>query len=298
MASRWTPEDSRVLSQLLDQVVGTPEEIDIRQDFCRMDDCITSESRQGNVYFTGSKAEGLDLPGSDRDFMFDINNDHNIKVIQYLDENPNISPYCIFLMCTDNTHHGFALLQHVPNTHKTTIKPCVHQALKNLHGSQYFSSDYFIKKHSVQSAFSNDKEGETFKRQGPALEGWNKFEDKSDSGTDVVLSIHCAFWPNEAAEWTNRVRKFDWPKPSDISSIIKFGFHLVPVGHPHSDMQEMEWRISFSLAERALVWSFNHIQIQCYAIMKILLKEFIKVKCNPQNQVLCSYFIKTFLFWK
>ena len=52
------------------------------------------------------------------------------------------------------------------------------------------------------------------------------------------------------------------------------------------------------LAERALVWSFNHIQMQCYALMKILLKEFIKVKCNPQNQVLCSYFIKTFLFWK
>ena len=32
--------------------------------------------------------------------------------------------------------------------------------------------------------------------------------------------------------------------------------------------------------------------------MKIILKEFIKEKCNPDNQVLCSYFIKTFLFWK
>ena len=60
----------------------------------------------------------------------------------------------------------------------------------------------------------------------------------------------------------------------------------------------MEWRISFSVAERTLVWSFNHVQMQCYAVMKIILKEFIKVKCNPQNQVLCSYFIKTFLFWK
>ena len=38
--------------------------------------------------------------------------------------------------------------------------------------------------------------------------------------------------------------------------------------------------------------------MQCYAVMKIILKEFIKVKCNPQHQVLCSYFIKTFLFWK
>ena len=32
--------------------------------------------------------------------------------------------------------------------------------------------------------------------------------------------------------------------------------------------------------------------------MKIILKEFIKKNCTLQNQVLCSYFIKTFLFWK
>ena len=38
--------------------------------------------------------------------------------------------------------------------------------------------------------------------------------------------------------------------------------------------------------------------MQCYAVMKILLKEFIKIRCSPQSQVLCSYFIKTFLFWE
>ena len=47
-----------------------------------------------------------------------------------------------------------------------------------------------------------------------------------------------------------------------------------------------------------LYFTFNHVQIQCYAVMKIILKEFIKVRCSPQNRVLCSYFIKTFLFWK
>ena len=60
----------------------------------------------------------------------------------------------------------------------------------------------------------------------------------------------------------------------------------------------MEWRLSFSIAERTLVWSFNHIQMQCYAVMKIILKEYIKKHCSDENQILCSYFIKTFLFWK
>ena len=80
-------------------------------------------------------------------------------------------------------------------------------------------------------------------------------------------------------------------------SITDFGFHLAPIGHPQSGSKLFEWRISFSIAERTLVWSFNQVQMQCYALMKIILKQFIKVKCSPQNQVLCSYFIKMFLFW-
>ena len=95
-----------------------------------------------------------------------------------------------------------------------------------------------------------------------------------------------------------RPRKFEWPTPQDVSEIVNFGFHIVPVGHPLSFFKSMEWRISFSVAERILVWSFNHVQMQCYAVLKIILKEFIKINCSPKNQVLCSYFIKTFLFWK
>ena len=72
----------------------------------------------------------------------------------------------------------------------------------------------------------------------------------------------------------------------------------MPVGHPHSDTDMMEWRISFSVAERTLVWSFNHVQMQCYAFMKLILKEFINPQCSPLCRVLCSYFIKTFLFWE
>ena len=72
----------------------------------------------------------------------------------------------------------------------------------------------------------------------------------------------------------------------------------MPVGDPHSDTNLMEWRILFSVAERTLVWSFNYIQMQCYAVMKLILKEFIHPYCSPPCRVLCSYFLKTFLFWE
>ena len=293
MAS-WTPEQSRVLSQLLDEVVGTPEVTNIRQDFCRILDCLQSIRTQHNKYFTGSRAEGLDLPGSDKDFMFDINDEHHLKVIQSLDESPNISSYSVFLMCTENVHPGFALLQHV---NQNTMDPFLHLVSQRIYGVQHLSSDLLAQIYFIgQQVYAS--EGQKFARQGPSVERWTPYEDKSKPGTDNVPSIHCPFWPNEAAEWITRLRNFDWPTSFDISSIIEFGCHLVPIGHPHSDMKLMEWRISFSMAERALVWSFNHVQMQCYAYMKIILKEFIKVQCRPQNQVLCSYFIKTFLFWQ
>ena len=165
-----------------------------------------------------------------------------------------------------------------------------------IHTSFRRGSDLFVDKHEIINP--NLKGGVQFKRHGPSLEVWSEYEDTSDSGTDNVLSFQCKFWPNESIEWIHRLRNFDWPTPHVISSIVEFGCHLVPIGHPHSDMKGMEWRISFSVAERTLVWSFNHVQMQCYAIMKIILKEFIRVRCSHQNQVLCSYFIKTFLFWK
>ena len=74
--SNWTPARSVLLSQLLDNVVGTEEMVRIRQDYCRISDCIKSIGNIFNSYYTGSKADGLDLPGSDMDFMGDINNAH------------------------------------------------------------------------------------------------------------------------------------------------------------------------------------------------------------------------------
>ena len=292
MAS-WTPDHSLILSALLDDVVGTEEMVHIRQDYCRIVDCLCSNLvRDRKRHFTGSKAEGLDLPGSDSDYMTDNTVFLPIKVIQSLDEIPDTSPYSIFLMYTENVPSGFALLQHVSQTLTSHI---LYYTCQNMNGLRYLNSDL------VMEVYLRSKEPNkyiTMARQGPSVETWSEYHDKSESGDDDVLSIHCNFWPTTALEWTQRPRHFGWPKSHDISSIVDFGCHLVPVGHPSSEKKLMEWRISFSIAERTLVWSFNHVQIQCYAVMKVILKEFIKVRCSPQNQVLCSYFIKTFLFWK
>ena len=293
MAS-WTPQYSRLLSVLLDEIVGTQEMIDSRQDFCKILDCAFSITLQENRYFTGSRAEGLDLPGSDDDYMYEINNEYNIKVIQSLDDNTRASPYSTFLMSTENIHLGFTLLQHI---HQTPLPPFLFLASQHMNGLRYLSSDLYIQNSLIQSKLHARSENYnnlmTYRRQGPSIEASMSWTPDSEP-SDHVDCIRCKFWPSVAAEWPDRPRHFGWPTPHDLLSITDFGFHLVAVGHPHSDHKHMEWRISFSIAERTLVWSFNHVQTQCYALMKLILKQFIKVRCSPQNQVLCSYFIKTF----
>ena len=290
--SRWSPDRSSLLSFLLDEVTGTHEAIEMRQDFAMMTECFPSIS-SWKFYYTGSRAEGLDLPGSDIDFMFDINNhyDYNVKVIQSANKTSNISSSTILYLCTENVRPGFAFL-YIPRVSRP-FQSCI----ERINGVQYLSSNLMAQQFFNFTQLS--RFGDLFRRQGPSVESnvFSSFIGNMEGG-DQVLSLHCDFWPNEASEWCQRPRNFGWPTPLTISSIVSFGFHLVAIGHPHSETKLTEWRISFSMAERTLAWAFNHVQMQCYAVMKIILKEFIKKKCSPKNQVLCSYFIKTFLFWK
>ena len=290
----WTPACSIFLSQLLDDVVGTEEMVQIRQDFCRIHDCIESirDTDNDNVYYTGSTAEGLHLPGSDLDFMMDINNQTNLLVIQKINDAPTAAHRHVFFMKTVNVPPCFAMLRSV---NQVRYGPLL-DACQLIDNAMYLSSYLLV--HNAKSETDTKTYDQKIARQGPSVERWSPYMDTSQSGLDNEPSIHCPFWPDSASEWRTRPRQYAWPSPHDIKSIVDFGFHLVPVGHPSSDMNMMEWRISFSVAERTLVWSFNHIQIQCYAVMKIVLKEFINPYCSPNNRVLCSYFIKTFLFWK
>ena len=289
MAS-WIPERSATLSLLLDEVVGTAEMVKTRQEYCKIFDYMRSSIRTTAVYYTGSKAEGLDLPGSDDDYMLDINDDLNIKVMQTVQDTHDSSSQNILHVCTENVPPGFAILRLDAHCHD----PFLLSVSRGINGVPHLSSVLFMR----ECLLNENQTNSTISIQGPSLESWGEYANTSESGVDNVPSIHCPFWPSGAVEWIRRPRHYGWPTSSDKADITNFGCHLVPVGHPLSPRKEMEWRISFSVAERTLVWAFNHIQMQCYAILKIILKEFIKVNCSPQNYVLCSYFIKTFLFWK
>ncbi|XP_063408180.1 uncharacterized protein LOC134691543 [Mytilus trossulus] len=59
---------------------------------------------------------------------------------------------------------------------------------------------------------------------------------------------------------------------------------------------DLLWRISFSVAEKQLVHSFNFTQFLCYGLLKLTLKRIVNTNDDVKD-LMCSYFLKTALFW-
>lgn len=112
---------------------------------------------------------------------------------------------------------------------------------------------------------------------------------------DLAVCVHCKSWLNLATDWIHRAQN-EWPSDDIKSYIVDHGVLFVPVGVKGSVNEELEWRISFSVGEKLLAYSFNHTQLLCYALIKILLKDLIERDMKCKN-LLCSYFLKTTLFW-
>ena len=187
----WTPDKSSLLSLMLDDVVGTQEIIDIRQDYCRLTDCIRSDDSGDSWYFTSSKAEGLQLPGSDEDYMLDVNTFFNIKVVQTIQEIDETNQCHKFLMYTENVPLGFALLQSV-NT--CPFPHCsIYQCLQNINGMHvpFLSSDLFVQYTTDHYIFGKDP-GDTHKRQGPSIEIWNAYEDVESKPVLIMFPLYTA----------------------------------------------------------------------------------------------------------
>ena len=144
----WTPAGSVLLSQLLDDVVGSEEMVRIRQDYCRIHDYIVSTGFNITTYYTGSKAEGLDLPGSDNDFMFDINHIHNMQIIHTEQNIPDATRRNLFVMSTENVCPCFVIMRSVSQIrYRLLINAC-----QELDNSLYLSSYLYV--HNEEADFS------------------------------------------------------------------------------------------------------------------------------------------------
>ncbi|XP_062586807.1 uncharacterized protein LOC134248416 [Saccostrea cucullata] len=159
------------------------------------------------------------------------------------------------------------------------------QSAYPMNGAIYISSDSYVKLHLRENE----------EQHGPSV------KKLSENGTelDEVYCLHCVHWPSDAEKWYFRKRSHGWPDTNCVKAIYDDGCHVVPIGSKSIDRygnwsaDPLIWRLSFSEAEKRLVHTMNDTQFLVYGTFKLLLKEAFE----NNNDTLCSYFMKTLVFW-
>jgi hypothetical protein len=109
---------------------------------------------------------------------------------------------------------------------------------------------------------------------------------------DNVPAFPCEY-PSFFDEWFERVQDKSWPSEETSMQVKRSKLFVVPVGLAESNAEELQWRISCTLAERLLVRSFIDAQIKAYTAMKMILKHVLKPTC----EYITSYQVKNVMFW-
>ncbi|XP_062582351.1 uncharacterized protein LOC134244092 [Saccostrea cucullata] len=278
---------SEVLYVGLCRKIGTPTEVAIRRDVMDMHEMIEKpvyNHRGIAVMKSGSYREGFRLRSSDIDTMFWH---YNYKLITDISQSRfyNTTEHVILLMEDSDTPPGFVRLSLLtPTKHEITIS-----CLVLFNGSAYISSRLWREMHfQLQNKVHIKKEN--LRLHGPCSSGFH--------GSIEFDLAHCLAtfpWPKLLGSWVDRCQRHTWPPVPVLEIILKNECHCVPIGSKvNVTSNELEWRLSFSQAEQQLVCTMNHTQFLCYGLLKIFLKEIINCR---ENELLCSYYMKTTMFW-
>ncbi|VDI05585.1 Hypothetical predicted protein [Mytilus galloprovincialis] len=228
---------------------------------------------------SGSKGEGLNFKGSDTDVMF-IEPDFRVyESMSDVTDRWGVS----LLMDTDETPPCFTYLNILP---KYGVPFLFTEQLRGQKNGKMLLSSELFKIHRLRHLVLTKPMLNNI--HGPCIS-----DDLEQN--DIAYCIKCEKWISQAQPWISRPRT-EWPPPDLISQIISLGVLFVPIGCKGSVNENFEWRISFSVAEKMLIFSFCHTQLLCYALLKILLREVIE-KFPGLKGLLCSYFLKTLMFW-
>ncbi|XP_076116754.1 uncharacterized protein LOC143084230 [Mytilus galloprovincialis] len=253
------------------QKIGSEEVVNIR----RLAFVIYDIGHRLTIMTSGSKGEGLNLNGSDLDIMCF---DRCAQVFESEKEAVFKGTRLPFIMNTEDTPPCFTqlyLLTHHQNQTLVRVSVSLMNMLDKNHLGYAFSSELYKISHLSIAALSS-------KIHGPCI------SDEYDQH-DFAYCLKCDKWISQAKPWARRPRTA-WPSPAVISKIISCGVLFVPIGCKGSINENLEWRISFSVAEKFLIFSFSHTQLLCYAMLKLLLKEIIE-KHEDLKGLLCSYFV-------
>ncbi|KAK3083448.1 hypothetical protein FSP39_022947 [Pinctada imbricata] len=257
------------IASRLSMLFGTEEHVHMRRQLTLLrEEIINIVAPQGLFRFicSGSLGEGVHYPPSDDDFM--SCNNRTLVVKTYMEALQSGG----LLMVPSENSPGYCLLFDINPSRRENV-------IQVINGMPFLSSLLF-KQDSLLG--------------GQSIHGPCQSQELGGYEYDFAQCFRCSFWPDVAKSWAIRIRPNGWPSLDMIQNILRDGCHVVPVGDPDSSFRDHEWRISFSVAERNLMHSLNHAQFLMYNILRLCLKRVLNIMVPG---VLCSYFIKTTIFY-
>ncbi|KAL3871827.1 hypothetical protein ACJMK2_039799 [Sinanodonta woodiana] len=212
------------------------------------------------------------------DPTIDLTSDVNVLLMEY----DNCPPgYCKLRLLTlipifplfDSIFLFFLNFRFLPNgtVHLSST------AVKELATYHYNSMDYVLGRKTVSGS-------------GPAN---TRTDEPIRRNTDYVHAIPSRRLPISMKK--RFLKNRHWPTKSMVSKIVKAGCEVVPVGFPGSNEENLQWRLSFSIAEKILMQSLNSTQRKTYILLKIFFKECL-VR-HFQSKVLSTYIVKMLTLW-
>ncbi|XP_022299446.2 uncharacterized protein LOC111108135 [Crassostrea virginica] len=264
--------------------IGTPQQVAIRRDVWDIPNLLVhKEARLDHAYpvvmLSGSMREGFIFKDSDVDLMSWYNK-HRVLWDFSQATLYNTRRYTLILCDSSESPPGFTLLW-LPLEEVENVS-CV-----RINGALYISSA----KHRDIFCYLASQVQPGIKVHGPCSSAIRH----DGMETDFACCFVSDFWPPSASSWTDRCHA--WPPSHVVCDIIRSGCHFVAIGHKLGKHTDNEWRISFSQAEQKLVFAMNHTQFLTYGLLKLFLKEIINANLSEDEKLLCSYHIKTTVFW-
>ena len=257
---------------LCHHIVGSEETVKTKRTFNTIRDNMSVNEMLIQIT-SGSFGEGLEMEGSDVDIMYVV---RDVYVYEDINKVRFNSRETSFVMDMDDCKLGFTQLRLVQCDHTNILQLC-----KQVGNYVYFSNE-LLKFNFME-------------QMGPLAIIHGPCVSAIDGNHDFALCFHSREWISPAHKWIKRPNS-SWPSSEIKSKIIDHGILFVPIGCKGSKNEDIEWRFSFSVGEKLLIYSFTHVQLICYALMKILLKDVIDSDDDCKG-LLCSYYIKNIIFW-
>ncbi|XP_060592085.1 uncharacterized protein LOC132746839 [Ruditapes philippinarum] len=253
---------SLAICSTLDYLGFSKEQIVYRAEHMdKVSQIYTNASSLGSVLIVGSRGEGVGLSDSDTDIM---------KIFKHV-------------ICVDESFADGDLI--VLRADYTNTEP----GYIKVEGKNMYISNKGVKDRLIESAIPPNLSdlNFNFNLTGPAIHFF-----ACDIDTDYVYCTSF-YGGNYLSRWTNRTRNYAWPPRKVRHEVSQMEGYIVPIGSKQGDMQEYEWRICYTTAEKKLVSSLSDIQVKAYVLLKIMAKTLLKPKCK----FLTSYVIKNVIFW-